>query len=295
MIQEVYYNLWKDDTLQKKQKELAGKFILTEFERQYVSIEDNIDCFAKDAHGRLGEIYRYIIIGYKDGGNWTGLLDLFKRRLDFLLTDYINRLVASRKYEVDEIIDEMEKWIDTTTEVVSGIIDGQKEDVLTKGATKGTINPTTTKKRIEALDNVRDALIEMMEAKQTRFLHDLPEMDFAEIGPDVQSEPATESKPKQKKAVKPRRSFAECVIEPSKKDEVIEKIRSLVAGKSGNQAYIIFAAAVKAGLIYKPAYNAVVEVFGDIGAESGYSRKMVKGAFLPEELEPIVKILQNPS
>lgn len=295
MIQEVYYNLWKDDTLQKKQKELAGKFILTEFERQYVSIEDNIDCFAKDAHGRLGEIYRYIIIGYKDGGNWTGLLDLFKRRLDFLLTDYINRLVASRKYEVDEIIDEMEKWIDTTTEVVSGIIDGQKEDVLTKGATKGTINPTTTKKRIEALDNVRDALIEMMEAKQTRFLHDLPEMDFAEIGPDVQSEPATESKPKQKKAVKPRRSFAECVIEPSKKDEVIEKIRSLVAGKSGNQAYIIFAAAVKAGLILKPAYNAVVEVFGDIGAESGYSRKMVKGAFLPEELEPIVKVLQNPS
>ena len=295
MIQEVYYNLWKDDTLQKKQKDLAGKFIFTELERQYVSIEDNIDGFAKDAHGRLGEIYRYIIIGYKDGGNWTGLLDLFKRRLDFLLTDYINRLVASRKYEVDEIIDEMEKWIDTTTEVVSGIIDGQKEDVLTKGATKGTINPTTTKKRIEALDNVRDALIEMMEAKQTRFLHDLPEMDFAEIGPDVQSEPATESKPKQKKAVKPRRSFAECVIEPSKKDEVIEKIRSLVAGKSGNQAYIVFAAAVKAGLIYKPAYNAVVEVFGDIGAESGYSRKMVKGAFLPEELEPIVKILQNPA
>ena len=295
MIQEVYYNLWKDDTLQKKQKELAGKFIFTELERQYVSIEDNIDGFAKDAHGRLGEIYRYIIIGYKDGGNWTGLLDLFKRRLDFLLTDYINRLVASRKYEVDEIIDEMEKWIDTTTEVVSGIIDGQKEDVLTKGATKGTINPTTTKKRIEALDNVRDALIEMMEAKQTRFLHDLPEMDFAEIGPDVQSEPATESKPKQKKAVKPRKSFAECVVDSSKKDEVIEKIRNLVAGKTGNQAYIIFAAAVKAGLILKPAYNAVVEVFGDIGAESGYSRKMVKGAFLPEELEPIVKVLQNPS
>ena len=295
MIQEVYYNLWKDDTLQKKQKELAGKFILTEFERQYVSIEDNIDCFAKDAHGRLGEIYRYIIIGYKDGGNWTGLLDLFKRRLDFLLTDYINRLVASRKYEVDEIIDEMEKWIDTTTEVVSGIIDGQKEDVLTKGATKGTINPTTTKKRIEALDNVRDALIEMMEAKQTRFLHDLPEMDFAELGPDAPAQPTPEDKPNQKKAVKPRKSFAECVVDSSMKDEVIEKIRNLVAGKTGNQAYIIFAAAVKAGLILKPAYNAVVEVFGDIGAESGYSRKMVKGAFLPEELEPIVKVLQNPS
>jgi hypothetical protein len=295
MIQEVYYNLWKEGVLQEKREQIAGKFIFTELERQYVSIEDNIDCFAKDAHGRLGEIYRYIIIGYKDGGNWTGLLDLFKRRLDFLLTDYINRLVASRKYEVDEIIDEMEKWIDTTTEVVSGIIDEQKEDVLTKGATKGTINPTTTKKRLEALDSVRDALTEMMEAKQTRFLHDLPEMDFAEIGPDASAAPAPEAKPKRKKAVKPRKSFAECVVEPSKKDEVIEKIRSLVAGKTGNQAYIIFAAAVKAGLILKPAYNAVVEVFGDIGAESGYSRKMVKGAFLPEELEPLVKILQNPA
>ncbi len=295
MIQEVYYNLWKDDTLQKKQKELAGKFIFTELERQYVSIEDNIDGFAKDAHGRLGEIYRYIIIGYKDGGNWTGLLDLFKRRLDFLLTDYINRLVASRKYEVDEIIDEMEKWIDTTTEVVSGIIDEQKADVIQKGATKGTINPTTTKKRLEALDGVRDALFDQLELKQRRFLHDLPEMDFAELGPDAPAQPTPEDKPNQKKAVKPRKSFAESVVDSSKKDEVIEKIRNLVAGKTGNQAYIIFAAAVKAGLILKPAYNAVVEVFGDIGAESGYSRKMVKGAFLPEELEPIVKVLQNPS
>ena len=183
----------------------------------------------------------------------------------------------------------MEKWIDTTTEVVSGIIDGQKEDVLTKGATKGTINPTTTKKRIEALDNVRDALIEMMEAKQTRFLHDLPEMDFAEIGPDVQSEPAPKAKPTKKGRGKPRKAFSDFVVDQTKVTEVIDGLKALIGDKKGSDAYIILA------LIYKPAYNAVVEVFGNIGAESGYSRKMVKGAFLPEELEPIVKILQNPS
>ena len=209
---------------------------------------------------------------------------MYKRRLDYLLTDYINRLVESREYAVDEIIDQMEKWVDTTTEIISSIIDEQKADVIQKGATKGTINPTTTKKRLEALDGVA----------QRPFGVVCPD-HVAELGPDAPAQPTPEDKQNQKKAVKPRKSFAECVVDSSKKDEVIEKIRNLVAGKTGNQAYIIFAAAVKAGLILKPAYNAVVEVFGDIGAESGYSRKMVKGAFLPEELEPIVKVLQNPS
>lgn len=284
MSQEVLYNIWKEGVLQEKRQALAGKFALTELDRQYIETEDNIDAFAAQAGDRLGEIYSYIKIGHTNGGNWNGLL-----------TDYINRLVESREYAVDEIIDQMEKWVDTTTEIISSIIDEQKADVIQKGATKGTINPTTTKKRLEALDGVRDALFDQLELKQRRFLHDLPEMDFAELGPDAPAQPTPEDKQNQKKAVKPRKSFAECVVDSSKKDEVIEKIRNLVAGKTGNQAYIIFAAAVKAGLILKPAYNAVVEVFGDIGAESGYSRKMVKGAFLPEELEPIVKVLQNPS
>jgi hypothetical protein len=293
MIQEVYYNLWKDDTLQKKKKELASKFIFTELERQYVSIEDNIDSFAKYAHGRLGEIYSYIIIGYKDGGNWTGLLDLFKRRLDFLLTDYINRLVASKKYEVDEIIDEMEKWIDTTTEVVSGIIEEQKEDVTTKGATKGTINPTTTKKRIEALDSVRDALIEMLEAKQTRFLHDLPEMDFAEIGPDAQEEPAPKTKPGKKGRGKPRKAFSEFVVDQTKVTEVIDGLKALIGDKKGTDAYVILAAAVKAGILMRPAYNSVIETFGDLGASSGYNAKMAKIGVADDDLDPLIEQLKN--
>ena len=43
MNQEVYYNIYMPGILQQKREELAGKFILTEIERQYVSIEDNID------------------------------------------------------------------------------------------------------------------------------------------------------------------------------------------------------------------------------------------------------------
>ena len=161
MNQEVYYNIYMPGILQQKRQELAGKFILTEIERQYVSIEDYIDMFAAEAGDRLGEIYRYVIIGYSNGGNWNGLLTLYKCRLDHLLTDYINRLVESKRYAIDEIIEQMGTWIDTTTEVISGIIDNQKEDVLKKGTSKGTINPTTTKKRLEALDSIRDALFKM--------------------------------------------------------------------------------------------------------------------------------------
>lgn len=295
MIQEVFYNIYKPGVLQQKREELAGKFILTEIERQYVNIDDNIDSFAAEADERMGEIYRYIIIGYSNGGNWNGLLNLYKRRLDFLLSDYINRLVESRQCEVDGLIDQMGQWIDTTAEVISSVIERQKEDVLAKGASKGTINPTTTKKRLEALDSVRDALLQVLEDKQDRFLHDLPELDFAEIGPDAQEQSTPTTAPKKKKAVKPRKTFADCVIDPGKKDDVIALLHSYVDGKHGDQAYIIFAAAIKASLIIKPSYNSVVAEFGNIGAESGFSRKMVKGAFLPEELDPIVKLLQNPA
>lgn len=293
MMQEVLYNIYMPGVLQKKRDELAGKFIITELERQYVSIEDNVDSFAAEARDRLGEIYRYIIIGYNNGGNWTGLLTLYKRRLDQLLTDYINRLVESRKYEVDEIIEEMENWIDTTSEVISGIIEEQKEDVLTKGATKGSINPTTTKKRIEALDGVLDALIEMLEAKQTRFLHDLPEMDFAEIGPDAQSEPAPKAKPTKKGRGKPRKAFSDFVVDQTKVTEVIDGLKALIGDKKGSDAYIILAAAVKAGIITRPAYNAVIETFGDLGASSGYNAKMADRGFTASELKPVIDQLKS--
>lgn len=293
MSQEVLYNIWKEGVLQEKRQALAGKFALTELDRQYIDTEDNIDAFAAQAGDRLGEIYSYIKIGHTNGGNWNGLLTLYKRRLDYLLTDYINRLVESREYAVDEIIDQMEKWVGTTTEIISSIIDEQKADVIQKGATKGTINPTTTKKRIEALDGVLDALIEMLEAKQTRFLHDLPEMDFAEIGPDAQSEPAPKAKPTKKGRGKPRKAFSDFIVDQTKVMEVINGLKALIGDKKGSDAYIILAAAVKAGIITRPAYNAVIETFGDLGASSGYNAKMADRGFTASELKPVIDQLKN--
>ncbi len=293
MSQEVLYNIWKEGVLQEKRRQIAGKFILTELERQYVSIDDNIGSFAAEAADRLGEIYRYIIIGYSNGGNWTGLLNLYKRRLDYLLTDYINRLVESRQYPVDEIIDQMDKWIETTADVISGIIEEHKEDVLTKGVKKGSINPTTTKKRIEALEGVRDELLKMMDEKQTRFLRDLPEMDFAEIGPEAQHEPTPETKPNKAGRGKPRKSFSAFIVDQSKATEITDTLKALIGDKKGNDAYIILAAAVKAGIITRPAYNSVIETFDDLGASSGYNKLMSRIDTMAKELKPIVEQLKN--
>ena len=293
MNQEVYYNIYMPGVLQKKREELAGKFILTEIERQYVSIEDNIDMFAAEAGDRLGEIYRYVIIGYSNGGNWNGLLTLYKRRLDHLLTDYINRLVESKRYAIDEIIEQMGTWIDTTTEVITGIIDCQKEDVLKKGTSKGTINPTTTKKRLEALDSIRDALFKMLEDKQTRFLHDLPEMDFAAIGPDAQEQPKPEAKPEKKGRGKPRKSFSSFVVDQSKADTVVTELKTLIGDKTGNDAYIILAAAVKAGILTRPSYNSVEEEFGHLGASSGFNKLLSQIDAMEKELKPLSEKLKN--
>lgn len=293
MNQEVFYNIYMPGILKKKREELAGKFILTEIERQNVDIEDNIASFAAEAGDRLGEIYRYIIIGYSNGGNWNGLLTLYKRRLDYLLTDYINRLVESKEYAVDGIIDQMEKWVDTTTEVISSIIDEQKADVIQKGATKGTINPTTTKKRLEALDGVRDALFDQLELKQRRFLHDLPEMDFAELGPDAPTNPAPDDKPAKKGRGKPRKTFSSFVVDQSKADTVIAELKTRIGDKTGNDAYIILAAAVKAGILTRPAYNAVEEEFGHLGASSGYNKLMSQIDMMDKELAPIVAQLKT--
>ena len=47
MSQEVLYNIWKEGVLQEKRQALAGKFALTELDRQYIDTEDNIDAFAE--------------------------------------------------------------------------------------------------------------------------------------------------------------------------------------------------------------------------------------------------------
>ncbi len=133
----------------------------------------------------------------------------------------------------------------------------------------------------------------MLEDKQARFLHDLPEMDFAEIGPDAQPQAAPSAKPEKKGRGKPRKAFSSFVVDQSKAETVITHLKTLIGDKTGNDAYVILAAAVKAGILTRPSYNAVEEEFGHLGASSGYNKQMSKIGIADSDLIPIVEQLKN--
>ena len=139
MMPEMPYNIWKEGVYQQERKRLKGKIALPAIDRPFVYTDDNIEAFAAERNKRLGEIYRYIIIGFSNGGNWNSLLEFEKRRMDYLLTDYINRLVESKQHEVDDIIELGEKWVETTTDIIDEIIEEQKQDVYKKSTYKGTL------------------------------------------------------------------------------------------------------------------------------------------------------------
>ena len=293
MIQEVPYNIWKEGELQERRSRLAGKIALTDIDRPFVNADANTDSFAQECSNRLGEIYSYIIIGHNNGGNWNGLLTLYKRRLDYLLTDYINRLVETRIFDVEEIITQGERWINTTEDIIDDIIEEQKEDVRTKAATKKSINANTLGQRLNALDKVREALFRQMEHTQQMFLQDLQEMNFVEIGPDADEQPAPAPKPARKGRGKPRKAFSDFVVDQTKVTEVTDGLKALIGDKKGSDAYIILAAAVKAGILTRPSYNAVEETFGHLGAPSGFNSKMADRGFTAAELKPIIDQLKN--
>ena len=112
-------------------------------------------------------------------------------------------------------------------------------------------------------------------------------------GPDAQPQAAPTAKPEKKGRGKPRKTFAEFVVDQTKVDTVIADLRALIGDKKGSDAYIILAAAVKAGIITRPSYNAVEEEFGHLGASSGYNAKMADRGFTAAELKPIIEQLKN--
>lgn len=293
MMPEMPYNIWKEGVYQQERKRLKGKIALPAIDRPFVYTDDNIEMFAAERNKRLGEIYRYIVIGYSNGGNWNSLLEFEKRRMDYLLTDYINRLVESKQHEVDDIIELGEKWVETTTDIIDEIIEEQKQDVYKKSTYKGTLSTTVAQKRIEALESVRDALVRQMQRTQETFLKDLMEIGIDGIGPEPIDEPDHKPKPGKKGRGKPRKSFSSFVVDQSKADTVVTELRTRIGDKAGNDAYIILAAAVKAGILTRPSYNAVEEEFGHLGASSGYNKLMSQIDMMEKELKPIIEQLKN--
>ncbi len=77
------------------------------------------------------------------------------------------------------------------------------------------------------------------------------------------------------------------------KQEVLNKLHSLIDGKRGKNVALVIIASIELGLIQKPTYREVQREFGEIGAESGYHSYLNKDKFSSNEYEGMKKRLSK--
>lgn len=96
--------------------------------------------------------------------------------------------------------------------------------------------------------------------------------------------------PQQGQALTCKTTFKDKIIAENK-DEVLNKLHSMIDGKRGKNIALVIFASVEIGLILKPTYKEVKNEFGNIGAESGYNNYLNKSKFSDSEINGIKKRL----
>lgn len=96
--------------------------------------------------------------------------------------------------------------------------------------------------------------------------------------------------PQQEQALTCKTTFKDKIIAENK-DEVLNKLHSMIDGKRGKNVALVIFASVEIGLILKPTYKEVKNEFGNIGAESGYNNYLNKSKFSDSEINGIKKRL----
>lgn len=71
----------------------------------------------------------------------------------------------------------------------------------------------------------------------------------------------------------------------------LQKVHTVMDGKKGKDAALIVIACMKKGWIQKPTYTQVVEEFGDIGAQQGFTRYLNEKMFSENEIEGAINSL----
>lgn len=82
---------------------------------------------------------------------------------------------------------------------------------------------------------------------------------------------------------RPQKAIKDCMIDDE--DGVkLSKIHQAIKGKIGKEAALIILACVKKGWMTTPTYTQVVNEFGDIGSQQGFSKYMELGRFRDTEI-----------
>lgn len=97
-------------------------------------------------------------------------------------------------------------------------------------------------------------------------------------------------KPQQVQASTCKTTFKDKIIAENK-NEVLNKLHSMIDGKRGKNVALVIFASVEIGLILKPTYTEVKNEFGNVGAESGYNNYLDKSKFSDSEINGIKKRL----
>ena len=93
-------------------------------------------------------------------------------------------------------------------------------------------------------------------------------------------------KPQQVQASTCKTTFKDKIIAENK-DEVLNKLHSMIDGKRGKNVALVIFASVEIGLILKPTYTEVKNEFGNVVAESGYNNYLDKSKFSDSEINGI--------
>lgn len=286
MFPEVYYDLWYGDLnrYRARRKALEGRLALTDDDLTYVDIEANDAAFADLLTFQLEDIKHTILIE----GNHDRFLDTRVSFLQRQHASYINRLQDTGSTPI-ELVEGSEEWCENTKDVITSVLENLK--TIPKNPKKGR---PFTRDVDEAFEEVRLKFFRTIDRCHENLTNRILDTDWLEQTVSQEEEEQEEvPADSPKKTGKPRKQFTDCVIDPKRQGEVTMLLQNLLKGKRGKDAYIIIAAAIKAGLITKPSHAALTEAFGNLGAESGYNKKMSDG-FTSAELDPIIAQLQNP-
>ena len=93
----------------------------------------------------------------------------------------------------------------------------------------------------------------------------------------------------------PRRkptTFSDFINNPAETEAVIAAITNVMTGKHGKSAIIVITSAIELGLISRPTYSSVKEIFPQVGSKSNFYNCLIN-FFTPNEIAPIKVALSD--
>lgn len=93
---------------------------------------------------------------------------------------------------------------------------------------------------------------------------------------------------------RPNKNFQDIILDEKETSVIMDGLACLLSGKTGKNAVLIIACAIKMGLIGKPTYNAFNEAFKPDGvSKSNYNKYLDLKLYSPEEIDGMIEAIRQ--